>query len=156
MKYWLMKTEPDAYSWDDLKSEPNHTDHWDGIRNYAARNHMRDMSVGDLVFFYHSMIKVPAIVGIAKVVKEAYPDHTQFDPDAKYFDPKSPQDNPRWDMVNIQAFQELDTEVTIKELKAIPELSEMALFRISRLSVQPVTEVEWKLITGMRKLQPVK
>ncbi|MCB0266342.1 MAG: EVE domain-containing protein, partial [Calditrichaeota bacterium] len=84
MNYWLMKTEPEAYSWDDLKNKPNSTDFWDGVRNYQARNFMRDMKVGDKVFFYHSQINPPAIVGIATVVREAYPDPTQFDPESKY------------------------------------------------------------------------
>ena len=155
MKYWLMKTEPQAYSWSDLKSQPDQTDHWDGIRNYAARNHMREMSEGDLVFVYHSMVKPPSIAGIAKVVKAVYPDHTQFDPSAKYYDPKSPQDNPRWDMVNIQAFQEPNALIPNTELKPISALENMVLFRISRLSVSPVTAAEWQAIVALREWKPL-
>lgn len=153
MNYWLMKTEPDAYSWDDLKSEPKRTDHWDGIRNYAARIHLRNMKKGDLVFFYHSQVKPPCIVGIAKVVKEAYPDFTQFDSSAKYYDPKSSEDNPRWDMVDIQAIQEFKEPVTLHAIKATAGLEEMALLKISRLSVSPVRESEWNILCKMATIK---
>lgn len=154
MNYWLMKTEPEAYSWDDLKNKPNSTDFWDGVRNYQARNFMRDMKVGDKVFFYHSQINPPAIVGIATVVREAYPDPTQFDPESKYFDPKSKTDDPRWSVVDIRSEAEFAEPVTLPELRDIPELEEMVLLRKgSRLSVQPVTEKEWKIITKSRKIR---
>lgn len=153
MNYWLMKTEPEAYSWDDLKNQPNSTDFWDGVRNYQARNFMRDMKVGDKVFFYHSQINPPAIVGIATVVREAYPDPTQFDPESKYFDPKSKTDDPRWSVVDIRSEAEFAEPVTLPELRDIPELEEMVLLRKgSRLSVQPVTENEWKIITKNREI----
>ncbi|MCB0297419.1 MAG: EVE domain-containing protein [Calditrichaeota bacterium] len=153
MQYWLMKTEPETFSWEDLKNCPDRREHWDGIRNYLARNHMRQMAKGDLVFIYHSVVKPPAIAGIARVVRTAYPDHTQFDPSAKYYDPKSAPDNPRWDMVDVQAFKELDRPIPITELKKIPGLENMALFRMSRLSVQPVTAEEWERITALRKIE---
>ncbi|MCB0286087.1 MAG: EVE domain-containing protein [Calditrichia bacterium] len=154
MNYWLMKTEPEAYSWDDLKNKPNSTDFWDGVRNYQARNFMRDMKVGDKVFFYHSQINPPAIVGIATVVREAYPDPTQFDPESKYFDPKSKTDDPRWSVVDIRSEAEFAEPVTLPELRDIPDLEEMVLLRKgSRLSVQPVTEKEWKIITKSRKIR---
>lgn len=154
MNYWLMKTEPEAYSWDDLKNKPNSTDFWDGVRNYQARNFMRDMKVGDKVFFYHSQINPPAIVGIATVVREAYPDPTQFDPESKYFDPKSKTEDPRWSVVDIRSEAEFAEPVTLPELRDIPELEEMVLLRKgSRLSVQPVTEKEWKIITKSRKIR---
>ena len=154
MNYWLMKTEPEAYSWDDLKNKPNSTDFWDGVRNYQARNFMRDMKVGDKVFFYHSQINPPAIVGIATVVREAYPDPTQFDPESKYFDPKSKTDDPRWSVVDIRSEAEFAEPVTLPELRDIPDLEEMVLLRKgSRLSVQPVTEKEWKIITESRKIR---
>ena len=154
MNYWLMKTEPEAYSWDDLKNKPNSTDFWDGVRNYQARNFMRDMKVGDKVFFYHSQINPPAIVGIATVVREAYPDPTQFDPESKYFDPKSKTDDPRWSVVDIRSEAEFADPVTLPELRDIPDLEEMVLLRKgSRLSVQPVTEKEWKIITKSRKIR---
>ena len=154
MNYWLMKTEPEAYSWDDLKNKPNSTDFWDGVRNYQARNFMRDMKVGDKVFFYHSQINPSAIVGIATVVREAYPDPTQFDPESKYFDPKSKTDDPRWSVVDIRSEAEFAEPVTLPELRDIPDLEEMVLLRKgSRLSVQPVTEKEWKIITKSRKIR---
>lgn len=153
MNYWLMKTEPEAYSWDDLKNQPNSTDFWDGVRNYQARNFMRDMKVGDKVFFYHSQINPPAIVGIATVVREAYPDPTQFDPESKYFDPKSKTEDPRWSVVDIRSEAEFAEPVTLPELRDIPVLEEMVLLRKgSRLSVQPVTEKEWKKITKNREI----
>ena len=151
MAYWLMKTEPNAFSWQDLLNKPDSREHWDGVRNYQARNNMREMKVGDLVFIYHSVIKPQEIAGIAKVVKEAYTDHTQFDPASKYFDPKSKEDNPRWIMVDVQAVQAIEPPITRNELQMLPELQEMVLFKNTRLSVQPVTETEWKMITGLRK-----
>ncbi|MGY0587354.1 MAG: EVE domain-containing protein, partial [Paraglaciecola chathamensis] len=102
MQYWLFKTEPDAFSIDDLAARPNQTEHWDGIRNYQARNFLRDqVKQGDKVFIYHSSCKEVGIAGLAEVVKEAYPDHTQFDPESHYYDPKSSPENPRWVMVDV-------------------------------------------------------
>ena len=145
--YWLMKSEPDVYGIDHLMNEPDQITHWDGIRNYAARNYMRDgMKVGDGVFFYHSMVKVPSIVGTMEVVKEAYTDHTQFDPNEKYFDPKSPKSNPRWIMVDVKFRNKWENPVTRNELKKHDWHKEMVLFKISRLSVGPITEEQWQLI----------
>ena len=151
MKYWLLKSEPDVFSLENLKNCPNQTEHWDGIRNYQARNLMRDeMQVGDRAFFYHSRQAEPAIVGTAKVVREAYPDHTSWDPTSKYFDEKSSPENPRWLMVDVQFESEFSRPVTLKELRSIPELNEMFLLRKGmRLSVQPVTEVEFQLILAI-------
>ncbi len=151
MKYWLLKSEPDVFSLEDLKNCPNQTEHWDGIRNYQARNLMRDeMQVGDRAFFYHSRQTEPAIVGTAKVVREAYPDHTSWDPTSKYFDEKSTPENPRWLMVDVQFGSEFSRPVTLKELRSIPELNEMFLLRKGmRLSVQPVTEAEFQLILAL-------
>jgi predicted RNA-binding protein with PUA-like domain len=152
MRYWLMKTEPNVYSWDDLKNQPNMTDMWDGVRNYQARNFMREMKVGDKVLFYHSQVTPPEIVGIARVVREAYPDPTQFDPNSKYYDPKSTPDNPRWSVVDIQCEAKFESPITLPELREIPGLEEMVLLRKgSRLSVQPVSEKEWQIITALRK-----
>ena len=106
MKYWLMKSEPETFSINDLKDMPKQTDHWDGIRNYAARLHIRNMAVGDLAFFYHSQVNPPAIVGVVKIVRGAYTDHTQFDTSEKYYDAKSDPDNPKWDMVDVQYHQD--------------------------------------------------
>ena len=151
MKYWLLKSEPDVFSLEDLKNCPNQTEPWDGIRNYQARNLMRDeMKVGDQAFFYHSRQAEPAIVGTVRVVREAYPDHTSWDPSSKYFDEKSSPENPRWLMVDVQFESEFSRPVTLKELRSIPELKEMFLLRKGmRLSVQPVTEAEFQLILAI-------
>lgn len=151
MNYWLMKSEPDAFSIDDLIAMPKKTEHWDGVRNYQARNMMRDqMKKGDLVFFYHSNCKEPGIVGIAKVVKEGYPDHTAFDPETKYYDPKSDPDKPRWYMVDIQHKRKLKRTITLQELKQHPQLEGMALLRKgNRLSVMPVEKKQWDYILGL-------
>ena len=151
MKYWLLKSEPDVFSLEDLKNCPNQTEPWDGIRNYQARNLMRDeMKVGDQAFFYHSRQAEPAIVGTVRVVREAYPDHTSWDPSSKYFDEKSSAGNPRWLMVDVQFESEFSRPVTLKELRSVPELKEMFLLRKGmRLSVQPVTEAEFQLILAI-------
>jgi predicted RNA-binding protein with PUA-like domain len=145
--YWLLKSEPSSFSLDDLKSRPNATEHWDGVRNYQARNFLRDqIKLGDLVFFYHSNIAEPAIVGIAEVVKEGYPDWTALDPENSHFDPRSTPEKPIWFMVDVRFVRELPRLVTLAELKGIPALSGMALLNRSRLSVQPVSETEWREI----------
>ena len=149
MAYWLMKSEPDAYSIDDLQRDGR--DMWDGIRNYQARNMMRDdMRVGDEVFFYHSNCKEPGIVGIMKVASESYPDPTQFDPESKYFDPKSTAENPRWILVDVAFVRKLSRPVTLAELKAQDGLDGMVLLRRgNRLSVMPVEKGHWDLILGL-------
>ena len=151
MNYWLMKSEPDAFSIDDLKAMPNKTDHWDGVRNYQARNMMRDeMKKGDLVFFYHSNCKVPGIVGIMQVVKEGYPDYTADDPESKYYDPKNDPDKPRWYMVDVKYKRKLKQIISLEELKALPELKDMPLVRKgNRLSVMPVAAEHWEIILGL-------
>ena len=149
MNYWLMKSEPDAFSIDDLKACPKKTDHWDGIRNYQARNMMRDeMKKGDEIFFYHSNAKEIGIVGIMKVVKEAYPDFTAFDPNEKYYDPKSDPDNPRWYMVDVKFVRKFKRVITLDELKQHSDkLGDMALLRKgNRLSIMPVTKKQWNYI----------
>ncbi len=151
MKYWLLKTEPNTYSWQDLVNEPDKTTFWEGVRNYQARNLMRDeMQEGDLAFIYHSVVKPPAIHGIARIVRAAYPDHYAHDPGHKYFDPKDDPDNPRWVMVDVQAVQAVDPPVTLDEIKKKPELQNMVLVNNSRLSVQPVQPEEWRFILSMR------
>ena len=151
MNYWLMKSEPDAFSIDDLQAMPKKTEHWDGVRNYQARNMMRDqMKKGDLIFFYHSNCKVPGIVGIAEVVKEGYPDHTAFNPEGKYYDPKSDADNPRWFMVDVKFKRKLKRVISLEELKGLPQLEGMPLVRKgNRLSVMPVAEEHWKAILAL-------
>ncbi len=149
MAFWLMKSEPDAYSIDDLKRDKREP--WDGIRNYQARNMMRDdMRVGDKVFFYHSNCKEPGVVGVMKIASKPYPDPTQFDPDSNYHDAKSDPDNPRWILVDVAYVKKLKRTITLTEIKAHPELSDMVLTRKgNRLSIMPVTEEEWEIILGM-------
>ena len=149
--YWLVKSEPSAYSFADLKSEENMTAEWDGVRNYSARNNMRKMKVGDGILFYHSMSKPPEIVGTAVVVKEAYPDYTAWDTGSEHPDPKSTPQNPVWDMVDIKADAKMVNTVSLPEIKSNPVLSEMALVKLSRLSVSPVREAEWKTILELGK-----
>jgi predicted RNA-binding protein with PUA-like domain len=151
MQYWLMKSEPDAFSIDDLQAMPKKTEHWDGVRNYQARNMMRDqMKKGDLIFFYHSNCKVPGIVGIAEVVREGYPDFTAFDPESKYYDPKSDADNPRWYMVDVKFKRKTKRVISLEELKGLPQLEGMPLVRKgNRLSVMPVSAEHWKAILAL-------
>ena len=141
-----MKSEPDAYSIDDLERDGREM--WDGIRNYQARNMMRDdMAIGDEVFFYHSNCKEPAIVGISRVVSEPYPDPTQFDPDSNYYDAKSDPDDPRWCLVDVEFVRKLERPITLAQLKAHPGLDGMILTRRgNRLSIMPVSDEHWDLI----------
>ena len=152
MQFWLMKSEPDVFGIDHLRAEKNKTDHWDGIRNYQARNFMRDdMKKGDLVFFYHSNCDEPGVVGIMEIVKQAYVDHTQFDDKEKYFDPKSKPDNPRWLMVDVKFKEKFKQTISLKALKANPKLKDMRLVQKgNRLSIMPVTKKEWDIINKMK------
>ncbi len=149
MNYWLMKSEPDAYSIDDLERDGREP--WDGIRNYQARNMMRDdMKVGDKVFFYHSNCKEPGVVGIMKVASKPYPDPTQFDPDSKYHDPKSDPDEPRWCLVDVRFVRKLKRTISLAEIKSHPGLDDMILTRKgNRLSVMPVDKAHWDIILGL-------
>ncbi|MCP5161994.1 MAG: EVE domain-containing protein [Hahellaceae bacterium] len=151
MKYWLMKTEPDVFSIDDLASRPDQSEPWDGVRNYQARNMMRDeMKPGDGIFFYHSNCDVPGIVGVARVLREGYPDHTSWNPESKYYDPKSSPDNPRWFMVDVGFERKFSETISLQCLRSLSELSEMPLVRKgNRLSVMPVGEYEWNFILGL-------
>ncbi len=148
-QHWLVKSEADVFSFDDLVASPNRTTGWDGVRNYAARNHLRAMKNGDLVLFYHSMEAQKAIVGVAEVVREAYPDDTAFDPKDPLYDPKSDRDEPRWFMVDLRAVAALPRPVALDELKKAKGLEKMALLRIGRLSVQPVTAREYTIIRAL-------
>jgi predicted RNA-binding protein with PUA-like domain len=152
MNYWLMKTEPSVFSWDDLKTAPNQITGWEGVRNYQARNFMRDqMQVGDLVLFYHSVVKPQVIPGIAQVVRPAYPDRFALDTASPYYDPKSSQTAPTWVMVDIQYVQDFTPPITLTELKQMPELSGMMLLQKGcRLSIQPVTPAQWQTVVGLR------
>lgn len=151
MRYWLMKSEPDVFGIDHLAERPDQTEPWDGVRNYQARNMMRDdMRVGDKVFFYHSNTTVPGIVGIAEVVREGYPDDTAFDPEDPHYDPRSDPDNPRWYRVDIRLVRKLKRTISLAELKGRPELEDMALVRKgNRLSVMPVTDYQWEFILSL-------
>jgi predicted RNA-binding protein with PUA-like domain len=151
MNYWLMKSEPGEFGIDDLQLRPNQTEHWDGVRNYQARNMLRDgMKTGDLVLFYHSNCASPGIVGIARIVREAYPDHTAFEPGNPHFDPASKPDNPRWFMVDVQFVRKLKRTIALAELKERPELAGLALVRRgNRLSVMPVDEKMWGFILSL-------
>lgn len=153
MNYWLMKTEPGVFSWQDLLKAPAQTTCWEGVRNYQARNLMRDhMQTGDRVFFYHSVVRPPAIVGIAQVVRSAYPDPWAWDASSPYFDPKSSPDNPRWLMVDIQAVESVDPAISLEELKQVEALLGMMLLQKGcRLSVQPVTPQEWATVLSLRQ-----
>lgn len=145
-QYWLVKSEPDVFSYDDLAAAPGGTTHWDGVRNYAARNHLRAMHKGDLVLYYHSMGSPTAVVGVAEVVREAYPDHTALDPNDPHFDPKSRKEEPTWFMVDLKAVKKLPRPITLEEIKQTKGLENMALVRIGRLSVSPVTAREFAII----------
>lgn len=149
-RYWLVKSEPDVFSFDDLLHAPDRTTCWDGVRNHAARNFLRDgMKLGDHVFYYHSMADPQAIVGICEVVREGYPDHTARDAASDYHDPAATADDPRWYMVDVRAVERLPRPVTLAEIKRRPDLAEMALVRVSRLSVVPVTPAEWETVVAM-------
>ena len=155
-QYWLMKSEPDVFSFTDLWKAPKRRTLWDGIRNYRARNLMRDeMRIGDGVLYYHSNADPPGVAGIAKVVSESYPDPTQFDPKNKYHDPKATPEKPIWELVDIQAVKKGKEFVSLADLKAEPKLSEMMVTqRGARLSVQPVKAAEWRIVLGMMGLDP--
>ena len=150
-RHWLVKSEPNVFSFADLAASPNGTTCWDGVRNYQARNFMRDdMQRGDLVFFYHSSTDPAAIVGVAEVVRDAYPDHSAFDEDDPHFDPKSRPGAPTWMMVDLRAVEPLARPVTLSDLRGVKGLEKMALLQKgSRLSVQPVTAKEWEIVYAM-------
>ena len=145
MANWLMKSEPSAYSITDL--ERDRQTYWDGVRNYQARNHIRAMQLGDEAFFYHSNCSTPGIVGVVKIVKTAYPDHTAFDPNDIHYDPKSLLDCPRWEMVDVQFVLAFKKVFSLAQLRSEPSLGEMLILRRgNRLSITPVTDEEWQTI----------
>ena len=150
-RYWLFKSEPTNYSFQDLLGEEDRTAEWDGVRNYQVRNFMRDeMKVGDGVLFYHSSAKPTAVMGTATVVKEAYPDSTAWEPGAKYYDPKSNPDDPTWLMVDILADQEFNRPVTLQEIKQNPKLQGMMVVKRGvRISIQPVSKEDWDEIIAL-------
>jgi len=150
MKFWLMKTEPGCFSIDDLAGAPGQTSPWDGVRNYQARNFMCDeMSVGDLILFYHSVTK-PGVVGIARVVRESYPDHSSWDPQDRHFDPRSTPQKPLWFMVDVQFVEKFPHPVSLVSLRGMPGLERMELLKKgSRLSVMPVTKEEFDIVAAL-------
>lgn len=150
MNYWLFKTEPGCFSFDDLKNRPDRTEPWDGVRNFQARNFLRDaITVGDRVLFYHSNIAEPAVVGLAEVTRSGYPDITALNPNSEHFDPKASVDKPIWYMVDVSYLEPLRKIVTLEAIKQNPLLTEMPLVKRSRLSIQPVAETEWHIILTM-------
>jgi len=151
MRHWLMKSEPTCFSLDDLEHSPGGTAAWDGVRNFQARNLLRDeVRAGDGVLFYHSRCAVPAIVGLAEVVRGGYPDHTAQDPRSDHYDPRATPDRPIWYMVDVRFRMRLTRPLTRDELRAHPLLAGMALLRRgSRLSVQPVTAEEWRVVLAL-------
>jgi predicted RNA-binding protein with PUA-like domain len=148
VKYWLLKTEPSAYSIDDLAAAPDQTTCWDGVRNYQARNYMRDeMTAGDLALLYHSSVDPPAVVGTVKIVREAYPDPTAWDPSDLHYDEKSSPDSPRWLMVDVKLQEKFAKPIPLEKLRTVKALSDMELLRKgSRLSVQPVTKAQFDAV----------
>ena len=151
-RYWLIKSEPDVFSYDDLVAAPNQTTCWDSIRSTGARNFLRDgMKIGDLAFYYHSNAEPSAIAGICEIVREGYPDTTAFDPNHAYYDPASDPATPTWFMVDVRAVSKFAHAVTLAELKARPELADMSLIKVSRLSVVPVQPHEWEIVVKMGK-----
>ena len=156
MKYWLMKSEPDDFSIQDLAKRPGQIEPWTGVRNYQARNYMRDeMQIGDPVLVYHSSVTPPGVAGLAEVASEAFPDPTAFDSKSKYFDPKAATHGNTWRCVNVKHVETFPRLVTLEEIRNIPGLAAMVLLKPgSRLSIQPVTAKEFKLITDYIKKHP--
>ena len=148
-RHWLMKSEPDTFSIDDLARKK--VSGWDGVRNYQARNFMKEMKVGDQVLFYHSSVQPPGVAGVAEVCRTAYPDPSQFDPKSGYYDPKAAPDRPIWYQVDVRFARKLPRLLPLDELRGVPALAEMLLFKRSRLSVQPVAPEHWKIILERAK-----
>lgn len=148
IRCWLFKSEPYCYSFSDLMNEPNATAPWEGVRNYQARNYMRDdMKIGDGVLFYHSSCEIPGVAGTAEIVSDPYPDPTQFDPTSEYFDEKATKDNPRWFLVDIKARKQFAQFVTLAKMKQTKGLENMIVLRKgNRLSITPVTKAEWDIV----------
>jgi predicted RNA-binding protein with PUA-like domain len=154
-RYWLFKSEPGCFSFEDLHNAPGMTEKWDGVRNYQARNLLRDeIKPGDYGFFYHSNIPQPAIVGVVEVVREGYADFTARDPEGEHFDPKSSLENPLWYMVDVRYVRPLSEQVTLEMIKNQPILAGMELVKRSRLSVQPVRREEWEYLLHLGGVAP--
>jgi len=151
MRYWLMKTDPSVFSSEDLRKRPRSTDHWEGVRNYQARNYMRDeMRKGDRVLFYHSQCADPGVVGVAEITREAYPDFFSWDRRSRYYDPKSTPEHPRWFMVDVTWIRAFRRTVALKDMKANPGLRRMKVIQKGqRLSIMPVTKEEFAIVSSM-------
>ena len=150
MKYWLIKSDPEEFAWEDLKKQPQKKTHWDGVRNYQARNYLREMKKGDLALFYHSVIQPQSIPGIVTISREAYADFTQFEKNHPNYDPKSNPAEPTWVMVDVACKEGIEPPITREEIKKVKSLQEMVLVKNSRLSVQPVSAKEWKAVLNLR------
>lgn len=151
-RYWLMKSEPSCFSLEDLRGAPGGTEHWDGVRNYQARNFMRQMKAGDLALFYHSNCAEPGVVGIMRITRESYPDHTAWDRDGEHFDAKSTPENPRWFMVDVTFVEALQRAVPLAQMRAVPALGGMQLLKVgNRLSVMPLTKEEFEEIIKLSR-----
>lgn len=153
MAYWLFKSEPDTFSLDDLARSPGQVTAWEGVRNYQARNFLRDeVRLGDEAYFYHSSCKEPGIAGVVEVVRAAYPDYSAFDPNSPYFDPKSTPQTPRWFAVDVKFKYDWAEIMSLSELRTYPSLHDMALLRRgNRLSILPVTTAQWRFIQSRRR-----
>jgi predicted RNA-binding protein with PUA-like domain len=149
MRYWLLKSEPHAYSFDQLRTD--RVTPWTGVRNWQARSNMKAMAVGDLGFFYHSSIPQPCAVGICRIVKAAYPDFTQFDPKSEYYDATARKERPKWYMVDVEYVEPLAHPVMLATMRAEPRLDGMVLLKRGRLSVQPVTPAEWEIVLELSR-----
>ena len=155
MQHWLLKSEPDCFSIDALRKAKKQTTHWDGVRNYQARNFLRAMKVGDRAFFYHSSCDPPAVVGVVEIVREAYPDPASWDPKSDYYDPKASPENPVWSMVDVRLVEIFSREIPLEELRGVKALAGMELVRRgSRLSVHPVTTAEFRTIRTLAEKMP--
>lgn len=153
MAYWLMKSEPDTFGIDHLQQRGSWL--WDGVRNYQARNFLRQMQVGDLALFYHSNCKIPAVVGMMRICRAGYADPTQFEPENKYYDPKSTLDAPRWTAVDVEFVQKWQTPVPLHTLRQLPELADLALVKTgNRLSLMPMTAAEWHAVLQQQPAIP--
>jgi len=146
MAHWLLKSEPETFGIHHLQAMPH--EHWDGVRNYTARNNLMAMKFGEECFFYHSSCEIPGVVGVMRIVREAYPDPTQFDPASKYFDPKATDEKPRWFCPDVEYVRTFPRTVSLREIKATPGLQDMSVAQASwsRLSVSPVSDKEWDII----------
>jgi len=152
MNYWLFKSEPDEYGIDNLAAEEGQTARWDGIRNYQARNNLRDkVRKGDLVLFYHSSCKRTGVAGSMKVVKAAYPDPAQFDPESRYYDPKSAPDSPRWYCVDVRLVERFRDVISTKSLKSNEATADLSIFSQGRLSIAPISHKQWAAVQEMKK-----